>query len=139
MPDLPLPQRLFPWLNRPEYPKNPEALQSALAWSFVREAERTARRNDLPLGLIFRTFEKSSSKKIYQQQTWPDQAEQLWPGLRASGLEAVEGLTERDVCEALLHALEGVRPAKAKGIAAVPLTPAAAFLQNAVGVHAKTG
>ena len=142
---------IFPVLNRPEYPKNPEAFQSALAWSLVdfapvvddKEVTEGNGGNsssfNKPLGLIYKKITASRARQIRLQETRPTEADltSFAGRLLAAGLLPEEALEIENVAQSLLDALEGVKPDKAKGVAATPLTRSIAYLQNPVGVHTK--
>ena len=132
-------------LNRPEYPKNPEAFQSALAWSLADSTVEIDPENfpekvdpSKPTGLIYRKI-SSRARNINLLETCPGSSEigHLSNSLGDAGLQPDASISLDFVSESLLGALEGVKPDRAKGIAAAPVTRAAAFLQNPVGVHTK--
>ncbi len=128
----------FPVINRPEYPKQPEWLQASLAWRMAGDDLVQQEDDGKLVGFVFREREKTTSKKVKMVETRPNPAGSLWEALCRAGVVDVPGLSAQHVCETLLDAMEGVNPAKAKAFGAVPLVPACAFLQDAVGVHAKT-
>lgn len=125
---------LFP-LNRPEYPKNPEILQSALAWSL--DVHKPPGRTGV--GLVYEKISPSLSKTIEIKEARPSasQSNQLMDKL---GFEIGSGGREGDsLGNSLWNELRAVSAQKAKAYSALPITPGTAMLQDAVGVHAKAG
>lgn len=124
----------FP-LNRPEYPKNPEVLQSALAWSLDSGRQPTERGK----GLIYEEKTKSGARTVEIVQSRPSEEEsnsilsemQLSIGSR--------GHDSAQLHDSLWNGLRAVTAQKAKAYSPVPLTAGMAMLQDAIGVHAKAG
>ncbi len=139
--------QFFPVFNRPEYPKNPEAFQSAMAWSLIDTNDEIKFKELVegfkpgkPIGLIYKKIH-SIAKNINLVETWPSSTrlKVLSKSLSDAGIRPNESVDMDFVSRSLLKALEGVKADNAKGYAAAPITRAAAYLQNPVGVHTKEG
>ncbi len=123
---------LFP-LNRPEYPRTPEVLQSALAWSLDRERQP----GEASDGLVYEKRVESSAKGLTIRQARPGSGEEA-SLLGELGLEFLPTRSAH-AADGLWDGLRGVVSSAAKAYPVVPLTVGLALLQNAVGVHAKSG
>jgi hypothetical protein len=122
-------------LNRPEYPKNPEVLQSALAWS-LEDRKPTAKTGK---GLVYEQISPSISKSIEILQSRPNLADSIRL-LDDIGLVIGSGAPQDErMGDSLWNQLRAVSAQKAKAYSAVPITPGATMLQDAIGVHAKAG
>lgn len=124
----------FP-LNRPEYPKNPEVLQSALAWSLDSGRQPSERGK----GLVYEEKTKSGARTVEILQARPS-AEESHALLRQMNLSiGARGHDSEQLHDSLWDGLRAVTAQKAKAYSPVPLTVGMAMLQDAVGVHAKAG
>lgn len=137
-------EELFFDLNRPEYAVNPESLLSALAWKVYddlgHEPGAKALKEKKPVGFIYRRETKRQPRNVPITKTSPELADlvEFFDELKDKGLglppgEGDDGL----VAKFIARGIEGVRPAKAKGVAVTPLVKSLAFYQNGRGAQAK--
>lgn len=124
-------------LPRPEYPAAPELLLASLAWRHfsLPDLEETGGK---PIALTYRPDTQRMSSRLTFRSTEPTEAQMLdWENsLRSAGLDWTNGqtgLVGRSVAESIL----GIRTTKARGQAAIPMTPRLALLQNARGMTGK--
>lgn len=127
--------KLFFPLNRPEYPKNPEILQSALAWSLDDGKSKP----DPTRGLVYEERVPSTAKSLKIVEARPSPSESIEILEELDLIIGGGGASESQLANSLWDELRAVSAQKAKAFSAMPLTLGTAMLQDPVGVHAKTG
>lgn len=134
---------IFP-LNRPEYPKIPELFQSSLAWGIARSTglahTRLTSDGEKKEGLVFQKIQESTGKTISIRETFPssDYGLLAWEDrLSDAGFAVQNGKIGVELAASLLESIEAIRPVKSKASSTVPVVPAASYLQDPVGLHAK--
>lgn len=125
--------------SRPEYPKNPEGLQSALAWRLAK-ASNQENLPDEGQGLVYEIIQTSRSKlSVAQTRPTAIESSTFADVMSDAGFSTPGSSLPDSFSEGLLDTLAGVTPEKAKAKAAVPMTTSLAFMQNAIGLHSKNG
>ena len=132
---IPPVEEIFFKINRPEYPGNPEALQSALAWSLTKPA---AQPNEKKKGYIYEKISSKDYKKVEIAETRckEDKYSEHLNKIRKI-IDLPTDINDAEIFSSLLDGLRGINPDKADGRAASPIVPGAAFLQDPVGSHVK--
>lgn len=133
---------IFFYFNRPEYVSSPEAFLSYLGWSVINEIEPNRKNNKVTSdkkGYVYEKLRPTTSKIVTIEQTKPEKEnyskflEILHDNVDSHNL----CLDETRILSSLFNSLKGVQPKKARGQAAIPITPACLFYQNSIGMHAK--
>lgn len=144
---------LFPLLNRPEYPPNPELLQSCFAWTPKLEALLNSKHehNGKParVGVVFDRHSEPKEKFLKYIYTKPGSSKcpishEEWAGTLerfdfSPDPTAERPATLKDISEAISESISGIKIKKAKGIGVIPITLHAALSQNPKGVTSKLG
>lgn len=122
-------------MNRPQYVSVPEGFISALAWKLF-EWDRTSVDGKLPLALMYKTVESTSSKYYELVETAPNEQyySAFGDALKAQGL-GPEKLSSAVLGEAIANSVAGIKPEGGKGQAASPISPGFALLQNMRGIQ----
>lgn len=124
---------LVPEVNRPEYVPAPEAFLASLA---AREFELEAQ-DGVPPKYAFKQIGSVPNSTKY---TFPNSGdpvrETFIAALRARGI-SVQEANQFDLVDAIMSDIAGIESAKAKAIAASPITPSLALAQNLSGLTNK--
>lgn len=122
-------------MNRPQYVSVPEGFISALAWKLF-EWDRSSTNGTLPLALMYKTIESTSSKYYELISTAPKKENYSLFGdaLKANGL-GPEKLSSSVLGEAVANSVAGIKSEGGKGQAASPISPGFALLQNMRGIQ----
>ena len=124
-------------LPRPEYPSAPELLLSSLAWRAYRLSGLDDH-DGKPVALAYRRDTQRQSRTLAFRATEPagEQIVDWEASLRSAGIDWPDEAA-RVVGPCVAESIAGIRAAKAKGQAAIPMTPHLAMLQNARGLTGK--
>lgn len=123
-------------LNRPEYVALPETYISCLAWNELELVSGQAQKPPRKAALVYKKRRGSSTKlKIYETDPRESSIAKWVSALGESNVEVDQD--DSDLGRALAKAIAGVYVTEATSLAAVPLSPNIALLQDRFGMMSK--